>query len=70
MKELKEQIAEHQSLEQQFEEQENRIQQLKEEEENRKKKFLLVKNKYDQELEQAQQQIISLQNQLQQQVRL
>lgn len=64
------QIAELQMMKEKCDTQESRIQQLKEEEENRKKKFLLVKNKYDQELEQAQQQIISLQNQLQQQVRL
>lgn len=57
-------------MKEKFDSQESRIQQLKEEEENRKKKFLLVKNKYDQELEQAQQEITRLQNQLQQQVML
>lgn len=61
-------IEELEMMKEKFDSQESRIQQLKEEEENRKKKFLLVKNKYDQELEQAQQQITRLQNQLEQQV--
>lgn len=63
-------IEELEMMKEKFDSQESRIQQLKEEEENRKKKFLLVKNKYDQELEQAQQEISRLQNQLQQQVML
>lgn len=63
-------IEELEMMKEKFDSQESRIQQLKEEEENRKKKFLLVKNKYDQELEQAQQEITRLQNQLQQQVML
>lgn len=61
-------IEELEMMKEKFDSQESRIQQLMEEEENRKKKFLLVKNKYDQELEQAQQQITRLQNQLEQQV--
>ena len=63
-------IEELEMMKEKFDSQESRIQQLKEEEENRKKKFLLVKNKYDQELEQVQQEITRLQNQLQQQVML
>lgn len=43
-------------------EQVNQFQQLQEEEEGRKKKFMLVKSKYEQELEEANKTIQTLQN--------
>ena len=64
MKLLEEQVKSHQSLDKQFVEQEERIQLIREEEEGRKKKFVLVRNQYEQKLSEAKERIEELERQL------
>ena len=59
-----EQLEALSSIQALYEEQKGVIQQLKEDDENRKKKFMLEKNKHDQEMEEANQAIAQLNEQL------